>query len=122
MTRRRILIFGDFRVVRLAASYECAFSKLGHEVFQFDARRGAVPLAWPARNRIWHRAFTHSLSFQRRRPQQFNRTVVNCCQSAGADWVFSSNGEWLMPETVWAPKAGIASGLFGGRRNASEIT
>jgi hypothetical protein len=121
VTRRRILIFGDFRAGRLAAPYECAFRELGHEVFPFDARRAAVPLAWPGGNRILPSAFTHSLSLRRRWSQQFNRTLVNCCQSAGAGWVFMSNGEWLMPETVCALKAGIASGLFGARRNASEI-
>ena len=108
MTRRRILIFGDFRPGRLAASYECAFRELGHEVFQFDAPRAAVQLAWPARNRILHRASIRSMSLRRRWSQQFNRTLVNCCQSAGADWVFITNGEWLMPETVCALKAGGA--------------
>ncbi len=133
----RILIFGDFRPARLAAPYECAFRELGHEVFQFDARpaavplawparidarRAAVPLAWPARTRILHRAFIHSLSLRRRWSQQINRTLVNCCQSAGAAWAFMSSGEWLMPKTVCVLKAGIASGLLGARRNAPEIT
>ena len=116
------MIFGDFRPARLAAPYECAFRELGHEVFQFDARPAAVPLAWPARTRILHHAFIHSLSLRWRWSQQFNRTLVNCCQSAGAAWVFMSSGEWLMPKTVCVLKAGIASGLLGARRNAPEIT
>ncbi|NJD34683.1 MAG: glycosyltransferase [Betaproteobacteria bacterium] len=100
MTLRRILLAGDFRSDRLGASYERAFRTLGREVIRFDVVEHFASLAWPARNRILHRATIRSLALRQNWSRRFNSDLVDKAKQAGADWVLLLNGEWVMPGTI----------------------
>lgn len=102
MSAEIILIAGEFQHDRLGASYDRAFTALGHPVHRFDITTTRTHLAWPARNRLLHRLTIKSFAARRAWSRGFNEALLAAATTSGAPWVFLHNGIWVMPETVRA--------------------
>lgn len=95
-----ILIYGDFRPDRLAASYQRAFQQIGHDIVPFDIGPASVRLAPWLRHRIGHRATSRSMQLRRLGARKYNRAFVEAVKQHKPDLTFIINGDFLMPETL----------------------
>jgi hypothetical protein len=95
-----ILIYGDFRSDRLAASYQRAFTQLGYAVTPFCTEKIDKYLAPWLAHRAGHRATIRSINFRRLGSFRWNRYFLSSVKQARPDLVFITNGDFLMPETL----------------------
>ena len=113
MIPNRILISADFQSDRLGASYARAFERLGWDVEQFAFPEQFGALAWPARNRVLHRATIRSLAIRRLWSIEFNLALQRAAIRANSEWLLLFNAEWVMPETIRAiQRAGVKVAVF----------
>ena len=109
----RILLAGDFRWDRLAASYGRAFQALGHEVVPFDLAVERRSLARWMQSRYGYRLTLQSLAARRRGSLALNRLFIEEVQTAQPDLVWVLNGDFIMPETVRMIRAsGVCYAMF----------
>ncbi len=98
----RVLLAGDFRKDRLAASYRRAFQALGHAVVPFDLEAERVRLSSWLRSRYGHRLTINSLAARRQGSLAFNRAFIEAVADERPGLVIVLNGDFIMPETVRA--------------------
>lgn len=107
----RVLLAGDFRWDRLAASYRRAFGQLGHEVVPFDTVEEARRLAGWLRNRYGHRLTRRSLAARRHGSTAYNAALRQRVEETRPALVLAFNGDYIMPETIRAIRREGASYL-----------
>lgn len=95
-----VLLYGDFLRDRLAASYQRAFSELGHVVIPFNTRHLREFLAPWLHHRLGHRLTIRSLGLRRLGAITWNRRFVEVAMQQRPDFVLILNGDFLMPATL----------------------
>jgi hypothetical protein len=96
----KVVLCGDFRQGRLAASWERGLHANGISVVRFDIVEEKAALHAVLCNRFTHRLTIHSYALRRRAARNYNRRLVDRAAAVGADAVFIHNGEFIFPETA----------------------
>ncbi|MGI8825094.1 MAG: CgeB family protein [Chloroflexota bacterium] len=107
----KVLIYGDFDTLQLAASYLRAFQQLGHTVVPFDVRRSQGELRPWLSNRWAHRATITSLRLRRWGASAWNDSLLSETRRTRPDLALIFNGHFIMPETLRAIR-GSGARLF----------